>query len=119
MSNVLCNIKGYLNLTFNFGMTALVIKAFISKGTPGKEIKTLLSFSNHIPGAVPKVFIKTVALEGTNACSILDRNKVCLVCCLNIDSTFSKTDAFITNVSLKYSAMVFLVISSFVGPRSE
>ena len=55
------------NSDFKNGKISISKISFISKGTPGKEIKYTFSFLKHIPHAVPYLFLKIFALDGNNA----------------------------------------------------
>ena len=93
------------------------INDFISNGTPGKKTKTVLFFCNHNPGALPLVFKKTWALEGTRDWSILTCKSGCLIYFFQINLILSKTLWSVISLSLKNLSSVFLVISSLVGPK--
>ena len=93
------------------------MSAFISNGTPGKEIMIRSPCSNHMPDAVPNLFSKTFALEGKSACFRFSSLIGVGTYFRNISSIRAKTSVFLTNVSSKYSQRVCFVKSSLVGPR--
>ena len=98
------------------GITSSLISFSISKGTPGRAMSTLLSCSIHRPGAVPNGLESTVQSFGTKACwrlvsvKSMPREAKISVTCFNVGSSM-------TSSRWKMSQMIFLVMSSLVGPR--